>query len=295
MPRRRCRGRAPAKVRQLRRWLTQLLVTERVVAAEAAAVGVTVEGAPAEDELLPDNVGAAGDRQRRGGGAGRRRWPGRCSCTSPRRSTSPMTTWRTTTPVTRSRFAEPSERRKRLAQPRHSMPRRLDAVRPLIAEHLRGAARRRAFRLWLDARCADLVGSRPATSIPAIPASPTTPTDTDGRPDARHRHRRHEDRRRARRRRRRPWCTTRSCPRPTATPRRYGRWSTRWSPRRSPPLVDTCRGSASPRRARSTCRPAPSARSISLQWQRFPIVERVHRAGRRAGAAGRRRPVHGAR
>ena len=40
--------------RQLRRWLTQLLVTERVIAAEAAAAGLTADGAPAEDELLPD-------------------------------------------------------------------------------------------------------------------------------------------------------------------------------------------------------------------------------------------------
>ena len=41
--------------RQLRRWLTQLLVTERVIAAEAAAAGLTADGAPTEDELLPDN------------------------------------------------------------------------------------------------------------------------------------------------------------------------------------------------------------------------------------------------
>ena len=40
--------------RQLRRWLTQLIVTERVVAAEAAARGVSADDAPAEDELLPD-------------------------------------------------------------------------------------------------------------------------------------------------------------------------------------------------------------------------------------------------
>ncbi|HEX4250241.1 MAG TPA: hypothetical protein VH008_20425, partial [Pseudonocardia sp.] len=32
--------------RQLRRWLTQLIVTERVVAAEAAARGLTVRDAP---------------------------------------------------------------------------------------------------------------------------------------------------------------------------------------------------------------------------------------------------------
>ena len=40
--------------RQLRRWLTQLIVTERVIAAEAAARGVSADDAPAEDELLPD-------------------------------------------------------------------------------------------------------------------------------------------------------------------------------------------------------------------------------------------------
>src|SRR5271167_767490 len=43
--------------RQLRRWLTQLIVTKRVVAAEAAARGltaVTAEAAPTEAELLPD-------------------------------------------------------------------------------------------------------------------------------------------------------------------------------------------------------------------------------------------------
>src|SRR4051812_50134589 len=54
--------------RQLRRWLTQLLVTERVVAAEATARGLSADGAPSEDDLLPDmavglgsgRVGAAG-------------------------------------------------------------------------------------------------------------------------------------------------------------------------------------------------------------------------------------------
>ena len=46
--------RGTSEGRQLRRWLTQLLVTERVVAAEAAARGLTADGAPSEDELLPD-------------------------------------------------------------------------------------------------------------------------------------------------------------------------------------------------------------------------------------------------
>ena len=42
--------------RQLRRWLTQLIVTERVVAAEAAALDVTPRDAPSEAELLPQFV-----------------------------------------------------------------------------------------------------------------------------------------------------------------------------------------------------------------------------------------------
>ena len=50
----RCRMRGTSEGRQLRRWLTQLIVTERVVAAEAAARGVSADDAPAEDELLPD-------------------------------------------------------------------------------------------------------------------------------------------------------------------------------------------------------------------------------------------------
>src|SRR4051794_7820366 len=40
--------------RQLRRWLTQVLVTARVVSAEAKDLGLTADGAPTEDALLPD-------------------------------------------------------------------------------------------------------------------------------------------------------------------------------------------------------------------------------------------------
>ncbi|MCW1958161.1 MAG: malonyl CoA-ACP transacylase, partial [Mycobacterium sp.] len=40
--------------RQLRRWLTQLLVPERVVAVEAVALGVDGSAAPGEADVLPD-------------------------------------------------------------------------------------------------------------------------------------------------------------------------------------------------------------------------------------------------
>src|ERR1700748_2006661 len=54
----RCQRAGPgsSEGRQLRRWLTQLIVTERVVAAQAAALGVTARNAPSEAELLPDTT-----------------------------------------------------------------------------------------------------------------------------------------------------------------------------------------------------------------------------------------------
>ena len=45
-----------SEARQLRRWITQVLVAERVVAAEAIELGVRDEHAPAERDLLPDEV-----------------------------------------------------------------------------------------------------------------------------------------------------------------------------------------------------------------------------------------------
>ena len=155
---------------QLRRWLTQLMVTERVIADEAAAAGLTAEGAPSEDELLPDDsarleigsvaAAALADPLARA-----------MLRTSPRRSTSPTPTSPTTTPATRLRFAEPSDggngwRTAIVVAPP------LDAVRPLIVEHLRGAARRRAFRLWLDARRAELVRLAPGYEHPGDPRQP---------------------------------------------------------------------------------------------------------------------------
>ena len=41
-----------------------------------------------------------------------------------------------------------------------------------IAEHLRAAARRRAFRIWLDARCADVVELAPGYEHPGDPRQP---------------------------------------------------------------------------------------------------------------------------
>jgi [acyl-carrier-protein] S-malonyltransferase len=163
--------------RQFRRWLTQLLATERVVAAEAAARGLTVAGAPAQDELLPDlsarldigSVAAAtladplaralfahitaavevSDDDVAGYHA-----------RNPRRFAERVS----------GRFAEPVRTDGWRAGPAAAPA--LDEVRSVIADHLRAAARRRAFRVWLDARRATLVSLAPGYEHPGDPRQP---------------------------------------------------------------------------------------------------------------------------
>jgi [acyl-carrier-protein] S-malonyltransferase len=156
--------------RQLRRWLTQLLVTERVVALEAAALGVTAAGAPTEADVLPDltarleigSIAAAvlalplaralyarvaadvdvSDRQ-----------------IADYHARNPMRF--AVRPVTRNGWQSGSAP----APP-------LQAVRPAITEHLRGAAQRQAFRRWLDTRCAELVELAAGYEHPGDPRQP---------------------------------------------------------------------------------------------------------------------------
>jgi [acyl-carrier-protein] S-malonyltransferase len=156
--------------RQLRRWLTQLLVTERVIAAEAATAGVTADEAPAEEQLLPDNsarleigsvaAAALGDPLARAMFA----WVTAAVDVTD----AEVTDYHARNPL---RFATPSDigngwRTATLEAPP------LHAVRPLIVEHLRGAARRRAFRLWLDARRDALVRLAPGYEHPGDPRQP---------------------------------------------------------------------------------------------------------------------------
>jgi len=135
--------------RQLRRWLTQLLVTEHVATAEAAARGLTAEDAPSEDDLLPD-----------------------------------MTTRLEIGSVAASVLADPLVRAlfvnvtaaiditdAQVRDYRERNPRRFGSTTE-IADHLRGAAQRRAFRLWLDARCAELVKLAPGYEHPGDPRQP---------------------------------------------------------------------------------------------------------------------------
>lgn len=155
--------------RQLRRWLTQLLVAERIVAAEASASNVREDEAPDEDLLLPD----AAARLEIGSIAG-------SVLASPR---------------ARAVFAgvtahvDVGDSEVRAHYERNPLQfrgfdvvggwRRPDGtVAPLhlvadsIRADLRSAAQRREFRRWLDARCAAAVHLAPGFEHPGDPTQP---------------------------------------------------------------------------------------------------------------------------
>jgi [acyl-carrier-protein] S-malonyltransferase len=155
--------------RQLRRWLTQLLLTERVVAAEAAALGVTAAGAPPEQELLPDvaarleigSVAASALAEP----IARAMFVHVTAAVSV--TDDEVADYHARNPL---RFAtKPVEHGWRTGPVKSPL---LDQVRPAITVHLLGAARRRAFRRWLDARCAALVELAPGYEHPGDPRQP---------------------------------------------------------------------------------------------------------------------------
>ncbi len=155
--------------RQLRRWLTQLIVTERVIVAQAAALGVTADGAPSETEVLPDVTA----RLEIG------------SITASiladplaralfRVVTAPVSVidddvaaYHERNPL---RFATSTQTAAGWRMP--APPPELEEVRPMITEHLMAAARRRAFRGWLDERVAALVVLAPGYEHPGDPRQP---------------------------------------------------------------------------------------------------------------------------
>ncbi|MBB3607038.1 [acyl-carrier-protein] S-malonyltransferase [Mycolicibacterium sp. BK556] len=154
--------------RQLRRWLTQLVVAERLVAGAADSLGVTVTSAtPEEGAVLPDETA--------------------------RLEIGSIAAAVLADPIARAVFAHVTADVEiddaAVADFHARNPRRflrsaggpgwlvasepeLAEVRPLIAEHLRGAARRRRFRMWLDQRRADLVWLAPGYEHPGDPRQP---------------------------------------------------------------------------------------------------------------------------
>ena len=147
--------------RQLRRWLTQLLVTERVVASEADVLGVTVTmDTPAIEDVLPD-------------------LPARLEIGS-------IAAAVLADPLARALYAYVTAdvgvddaavadycRRNpnRYATEGDSAP-DCSEVAPRIAGMLVGAARRRAFRIWLEQRRAALVRLAPGYEHPGDPRQP---------------------------------------------------------------------------------------------------------------------------
>lgn len=135
--------------RQLRRWLTQLLVTERVVAAEAAALGLSGDGAPTEEDLLPDTV--------------------------TRMEIGSVAASVLADPLARAVFAsvtaDADVTAADVAAYQRRNPLRFNGA-DAVADHLRAVARRRAFRLWLDARCAAVVDLAPGYEHPGDPRQP---------------------------------------------------------------------------------------------------------------------------
>jgi [acyl-carrier-protein] S-malonyltransferase len=140
--------------RQLRRWLTQVLVTELVVAAEAQALGVTVtDSTPTEEQLLPD--------------------------LSARLEIGSIAAGALVDPLARAVFAHVTgdvdvDAETVVGYRRRNPDRFAGQAQPevTIAAMLRGAARRRAFRLWLDQRRAALVELASGYEHPGDPRQP---------------------------------------------------------------------------------------------------------------------------
>ena len=135
--------------RQLRRWLTQLVVTERVVAAEAAARGVRAGPAtPVVEEVLPDLTA--------------------------RLEIGSVAAAVLADPQARAVYAEVTAGvdvdDATVADYLRRNPGRHTAG--AVAAMLRGAARRRAFRIWLEQRRAALVWLAPGYEHPGDPRQP---------------------------------------------------------------------------------------------------------------------------
>ena len=140
--------------RQLRRWLVQVLVTARVVAAEAASAGLTAHGAPTEEELLPDvparleigSVAAAVLEEKLARAVFVHATSGVAVTDDEVRDYHARNPFRfggraVGTGGWRGRPVEAA----------------FDDAQAEIAQHLLGVARRREFRRWLDVRRAELV------------------------------------------------------------------------------------------------------------------------------------------
>ncbi|BBY22780.1 DUF7158 domain-containing protein [Mycobacterium stomatepiae] len=163
-------ARGTSEGRQLRRWLTQLLVTERVVVAEVAARELSTGDAPGEEELLPDVTA----RLEIGSVAAAALADPRARAlfvdvtAAVRVSDREVADYHARNPL---RFAALRPDGRGWRAPSCDGP-PLAQARAAVTEHLWAAARRRAFRLWLDERLAALVELAPGYEHPGDPRQP---------------------------------------------------------------------------------------------------------------------------
>jgi [acyl-carrier-protein] S-malonyltransferase len=157
--------------RQLRRWLTQLLVTERVIAVEAARRGIDPHAAPAEHELLPDvtaklELGSVVSAVLSSSALARALF---VEVTAHIEITEDeVAAYHARNPY---RFAAVHRDETGWGAPA-SKPPPLHDVRTAIVENLLRAAQRRAFATWLDACRAALVRLAPGYEHPGDPRQP---------------------------------------------------------------------------------------------------------------------------
>lgn len=156
--------------RQLRRWLTQLVVSERVIELEARRLGIGDADVPTEADLLPDTaarleVGSVA-------AAALQHPPARALFAHLTRdiriSDRQIADYHARNPL---RFAAPISTESGWCV-RATEPPALWHVRDAIAAHLLASARRQAFRRWLDARRAALVQLAPGYEHPGDPRQP---------------------------------------------------------------------------------------------------------------------------
>ncbi|MDZ4265351.1 MAG: malonyl CoA-ACP transacylase [Mycobacterium sp.] len=157
-----------SEARQLRRWITQVLVAERVVSTEARAIAYD-GGHPAGPDPLPDGVArleiGSVAASTLAGPAGRAVFA---------RVTAAVTV--SDVEVRDYHARNPFRFAARPATPDgwHGGPAGadLEEVRSEIAEHQLAAARRREYRRWLDSRCADVVVLADGYEHPGDPRQP---------------------------------------------------------------------------------------------------------------------------
>ncbi|MCH9734415.1 MAG: malonyl CoA-ACP transacylase [Actinomycetia bacterium] len=157
-----------SEARQLRRWITQVLVAERVVAAESKALALCHAHAPSEADLLPDEVA----RLEIGSvAASTLSLPAGCAVfahvtASVRVGAAQVLDYHRRNPL---RFVGPPTTGRWQRPP--AVP-DFEEIEPVIAAHLLAAARRREYRRWLDARCAEVVVLARGYEHPGDPRQP---------------------------------------------------------------------------------------------------------------------------